>query len=279
MRVFKRHVGRPTKKEVELRKSLKVMCVSLLISVVTLLISFSLITLESLNTMVLKGEATKAKSGKTYLWVSIKNSKISVDKNTCSVVIPFELDNKDGKNDLIITKIEIYKIYNNDYSSTINKEITLSKGSKSTKKIKIPIDKYKNIHEAYYEKGDYIKSSYKYIIYFKRGEKDKLYKVTEESSYDMYKAKSSLKECDEFKLELSCPDKVQVNKEFTCKTNVVGAKITVDKYGLAKGYNASFTTTRNDKSKQTKYINTGSRQIFATYKNKKVYKIVNVVDY
>ena len=63
------------------------------------------------------------------------------------------------------------------------------------------------------------------------------------------------------KLILKCPKKAYVNEEFTCKTNVHNAVISVSKEGLANGYNTSFTTTLDDMTKQTKYTTPGVRTI------------------
>ena len=62
-------------------------------------------------------------------------------------------------------------------------------------------------------------------------------------------------------LTLSCPSIAHVNEQFTCTTNMAGAKISVTASGLASGYNTSFTTTNSDRTKQSKYTTEGTKTI------------------
>ena len=62
-------------------------------------------------------------------------------------------------------------------------------------------------------------------------------------------------------LKLNCPKTVKVNQVFTCTTNMSEVKFTVSSNGLASGYNPSFTTTNNDKTKQSKYTTAGVKYI------------------
>ena len=59
------------------------------------------------------------------------------------------------------------------------------------------------------------------------------------------------------KLALTCPSTANVGVQFTCKTNAVGAVISVSPKGLAKGYNTSFKTVKGDLTKSSKYVKKG----------------------
>ena len=79
-------------------------------------------------------------------------------------------------------------------------------------------------------------------------------------------------------LKLSCPSSVKVGKQFTCITNMVGAKISVTKGGLSNGYNTSFTTVKGDLTKQSKYTKTGTVTVTVSKSGyKSVSKTVKIV--
>ena len=272
----KRHVGRPTNEEVCLRNTSKITLVTLIISIVAIAIAFISLTLNGFNTTEIKGSSSNVKNGTGYLWMTGRNSKILLDDETCNVIIPFELENRTRRKKIIISKIEIYKIYNNKYISTVNKKIELDGNAKIKKNIKIPISKYGDIKETYCDRnGECHRPYYRYVFYFTVGGKSNKYKVSEEIKYNMYDARIELRYCNKDrysnkKLTLKCPKKAKVKEEFTCYVNLAGAEIVVDKWGLSSGYGKSFITTDYDKTKQIKYRRSGVKTISANYKDQSV---------
>ena len=115
-------------------------------------------------------------------------------------------------------------------------------------------------------------SSGHYVVIYKIDDNDRVYvadpNVKTNSSYNLYDFvdKNWIRggwAIINKNLVLKCPSSAKVGEQFTCRTNIAGATIYVSRRGLAtnQGYNYSFTTTINDKTKQSKYLKAGDIKV------------------
>ena len=291
----KNHVGRPTNEEVAVRKSNKIASIAIVLSLITIILSIFMISFYELNISNLKGSSNKRRfyyySSSDKRWGSIKwcgtNRRIREEGSgiTSMAMILATL-----KNDSTITPIatmnEAYKAgycgYNIMGTDFRYFEYSASKHRLVYKNLKSNSDAIKKIRSELGNGGLVIanvnsKSPFtnyeSYVVIYKNGSNGKVYVAdpyhSKKKQYNLsdfvnkgwIQAGWAVIKKDNNKLTLDCPTTAYVGKEFTCYTNMSGAKITVTASGLANGYNTSFTTTKSDKTKQSKYITSGLKII------------------
>ncbi len=289
MKEEKNHVGRPTNEEVKVRKKKKlVKATSILILFIMMIIG---ITMLVKNVNIVKMNAA----------VALSDSSVSIKypitfKDTPSFKVSFS---RIGSR---VKKIEVQLFANDSFNTKDtyyfgNGVCRPKSGSNSCNltvydpKWRLPVSNYMYVKIITYDSSLGAKDSVLwrgyYMIYSKDfigdGSKFELSEKIKSEYTSLGKKgvatkKTTTKNSAKTGLKLNCPESAKVNKEFTCTTNAKGVKISVSKTNLAKGYNTSFTTTANDKTKQSKYTKTGTVTVKAELSGyKSVEKKVKIV--
>lgn len=99
---------------------------------------------------------------------------------------------------------------------------------------------------------------------------------TESGSTNIKLTNISKKSSTKKSISLICPDEVLVNEEFTCTVKSSGVSVLLSENGLAKGYNKSVITRKDNLEIKAKYETVGNKEIKAAKGSIKASKTIIV---
>ncbi len=307
MKEEKNHVGRPTNEEVKVRKKKKLIKAISILCVITIVVIGTIMLTKAVDTGKLEGSNRRVSNIDKFGFKDPEwKTDLSFDKSDCLIGggDGFHFSNSTNPGIKFVritysyntedrTEEHVWDIYGRYLKGAEKLYRTPSEYPephllfpKPNTSVTITLKAYADIpskdnHGKYIYSSVPLLSTTSYKINLDKKCKIKgVYKNVkyEEDNINKITKKTTTKKSAKTGLKLNCPESAKVNKEFTCTTNAKGVKISVSKTNLAKGYNTSFKTTANDKTKQSKYTKTGTVTVKAELSGyKSVEKKVKIV--